>query len=137
MNRISAVALLLLLSAGCETANNQHPTVQYEEKKKSMKEAESDSPLKFLKAKGSFRNNLIKQTVVEGEITNHATLVSYKDIQLQFIFKDKDGAVVLREKQVVDDVVKPNSTNDFKIKLSHVKDANTVSVDITDAAVDK
>ena len=50
MNRISAVALLLLLSAGCETANNQHPTVQYEEKKKSMKEAESDSPLKFLKA---------------------------------------------------------------------------------------
>lgn len=86
--------------------------------------------------KGSFRTNLVNQTVVEGVINNNATMVSYKNMQLQIIFKDQEGNVVDKEKQVIDDVVKPNSSDDFKIKLGHVKNANTVSVDITGADVD-
>ena len=124
------------LLAACGSANSEHPTVQYEEKKKSLKESETDSPLKFLKVRGSFRNNLINQTVVEGVITNNATLVSYKNMRLQIVFKDKEGSVITKEKQVIDDVVKPGSTNDFKLKLSHVKDAHTVSLDITGADVE-
>lgn len=136
MKRLFGFALFFVLFAACNSANNQHPTVQYEEKKKSLKETETGSPLKFLKVKGSFRNNLVNQTVVEGVITNNATLVSYKNLQLQIIFRDKEGALILKEKQVISDVVKPNSTDDFKVKLSHVKDANTVAVDITGAEVD-
>jgi hypothetical protein len=135
-NAITAVLFFVALSA-CNTANNQHPSAQYEEKKTSLKEIEHDSPLKFLKVTGDFHGNLVNQTVVTGEITNSATLVSYKDIQLQIIFKDKDGAVIEKQKQVVDDVIKPNSKDDFKIKTGHIKDAYTVSVDISDAVADK
>jgi len=130
-------ALFFLLIASCDSANNQHPSVKYEEKKQSLEEMERDSPLKFLKVKGDFHNNFVNQTVVEGEITNHATLVSYKSIQLQIIFKDKEGATIEKQKQVIDDVVKPNSSDDFKVKISHVKDANSVVVDIVGAVADK
>ena len=135
-NAITAVLFFVLLSA-CDTANNQHPSAQYEEKKSSLKDIETDSPLKFLKVSGDFHGNLVNQTVVTGEITNNATLVSYKDIQLQIIFKDKEGAVIEKQKQVVDDVIKPNSKDGFKIKIGHVKDAYSVSVDITAAVADK
>ena len=137
MKHLLAFVLFFMLFQACDTANEQHPTVQYEEKKKSLKEIETGSPLKFLKVKGSFRNNLVNQTVVEGEIMNNATLVSYKDMQLQMVFRDKEGAVILKQKQLIEDVVKPNSSNDFKLKLSHVKGAHSVSVDITGASVDK
>ena len=136
MKNIFALALLFIFLSACNSANNQHPSVQYEEKKTSLKEIETSSPLKFLKVKGSFRGNLVNQTVVEGEIINNATLVTYKDIQLQIIFRDKEGSVIEKQKQVLDETIKPNSTSNFKIKMSHVKEANTVSVDITGAVAD-
>ena len=136
MKKLLALPLVISLFMACNSANNQHPSAQYEEKKTSLKDMESGSPLKFLKIKGDFHNNLVNQTVVSGEIKNNATLVSYKNLQLQFIFKDKEGSVIQKEKQVFDEVIKPSSSTDFKIKLSHVKDASTVSVDIVGADAD-
>ncbi len=135
MKSLYSLILFCLIFSACDTANSSHPSVQYEEKKKSLKESETDNPLKFLKVKGSLRTNIVGQTVVEGEITNNATLVSYKNMKLQIIFKDADGSVIEKDNKVIDDVVKPNSTDDFKVKLSHVKGASTVSVDITGAEI--
>lgn len=137
MKVIVALVVASLVFSACNSANNQHPSARYEETKTSLKETELNSPLKFLKVKGDFHGNLVNQTVVEGEIFNNATLVSYKDIQLQIVFKDKEGSVIEKQKQVIDDVVKPNSSNDFKIKISHVKQASSVSVDIVGAVADK
>jgi len=136
MKSLYGLTLICLIFSACDSANSSHPSVQYEEKKKSLRESETDNPLKFLKVKGSLRSNIIGQTVVEGEIINIATLVSYKNMKLQIIFKDADGSVVEKDSKVIDDVVKPNSTDNFKVKLSHVKGASTVLVDITGAEVD-
>lgn len=122
---------------GCNSANNQRPSAQYEEKKASMGDMERDSPLKFLKISGSHRNNLVNQTVVEGEVKNKATLTTYKNIEVQLVFKDKDGSVVDKQKHTLDEEVKPGSSVDFKIKVSHVKGAASVTMDITDATADK
>ena len=135
MKQLSFIALTIMVFASCETANTTHPSVKYEEKKQSLVDMERDSPLKFLKVKGDFHRNLVNQTVVSGEIINHATLVSYKNMRLEIIFKDKEGAVIEKQKELLDQVIKPNSVEDFKVKLGHVKDASTVVVDIVDAAV--
>jgi len=121
----------------CDTANEQHPSTQYEEKKASLKDIETGSPLKFLKVSGDQHNNLLNQTVVSGEVVNNATLVSYKDVQLLLIFKDEDNKVIEKQKQSLDDVMKPGSTTDFKLKISHVKGASSVVVDITSAVAAK
>jgi hypothetical protein len=135
--RVFSFVLLLWVFAACNSANNQHPSTKYEEKKSSLEDMERDSPLKFLKVTGSHRNNLLNQTVLEGEITNKATLVSYKNIALLITWHDKDGSVLEKQKKVLDEVVKPNSTSDFKIKTSHVKGATSVTFDITAAIPDK
>ncbi len=137
MTRLITILFLPLMLLACNSANNQRPPAKYEEKKASLEEMERDNPLKFLKITGSHHGNLLNQTVVEGEITNKATLVSYRNIQVQISFHDKDGAVIEKEKEILDDLVKPGSTNDFKIKTSHVKGANSVTLDITGAVPDK
>ncbi len=131
------IAATCLLIAGCNSANNQHPSAKYEEKKASMADMEKDSPLKFLKISGSHRSNLINQTVVEGEVVNKATLTTYKDIKLQFTFLDKEGGTIEKQKHNLDEEVKPGATADFKIKVKHVKDATSVTMDIVDAVADK
>jgi len=128
---------LLSMFAACNSANNQQPSGQYEEKKTSLKEIEKASPLKFLKVAGSHHRNLVNQAVVTGEITNTATLVTYKNITLQISWLDKDGAVLDKQKEVLDDVVKPGTVVDFKIKTAHVKGTESVSIDIVSAIADK
>ena len=137
MTRLITILFLPLILLACNLANNQRPPAKYEEKKASLEEMERDSPLKFLKITGSHHGNILNQTVVEGEITNKATLVSYRNIQVQISFHDKDGAVIDKEKEILDDVIKPGATNDFKIKTNHVKGANSVTLDIISAAPDK
>jgi hypothetical protein len=129
--------ILFSVFFSCNSANDQHPSTKYEEKRQSLQEMEQDSPLKFLKANGSHHGNLLNQTVVEGEVINKATLTSYKNIKLQITFRDKDGAVIEKDKEALEDIIKPNSSTDFKIKTGHVKGTNTVSINIIDAVADK
>lgn len=121
----------------CDSAADHHPSVQYEEKKTSLADMEKDSPLKFLKITGDMHGNLLNQTVVSGEVTNGATLTAYHNIQVQMTFRDQEGNVIEKQKQLIDDDVKPNSSTEFKIKTSHIKDANSVSLNIVDATSEK
>ncbi len=137
MKSVLAVAAICIFFAACGgSANNQHPSTQYEEKKASIGEMEQESPLKFLKITGSHRKNIINQDVVEGEVSNKATLTTYKNIQVQINFLDAEGSSIEKQKHTLDDAIKPGAVTDFKIKVK-VKGATAVSVDITDAIADK
>lgn len=137
MKKIITLAIAVSLLAGCNSANNQRPSAKYEEKKSSVEEMERESPLKFLKVTGSHHGNLLNQTVLEGDVANKATMVSYKNVTLQISYHDESGSVIEKQKKVLDDVMKPGSTNDFKIKTSHIKGATSVTFDIVDATADK
>ena len=137
MKRLILFVSCSILLFACGTANEQHPSTQYEEKKASLKDIEAGSPLKFLKVSGEQHGNLLNQTVVSGEVVNNATLVSYKDVELLLIFKDDDNKVIEKQKQTLDEVMKPGSPTEFKLKLSHIKGASSVVVDITSAVAEK
>jgi hypothetical protein len=137
MKKLVGLALLSTMFFACNSANNQQPSTKYEEKKASLGDIEKGSPLKFLKVVGSHHTNIINQAVVSGEITNTATMATYKNITLQISWLDKDGAVIEKEKQVLDDLIAPGATSDFKIKTSHVKGTESVTVDIISAVADK
>ena len=130
-------ALWCSLLISCHSANTERPSARYEEKKQSMQEMERSSPLKFLKVAGVHHNNLLNQVVIDGDISNTATLVSYKNIELQIAFIDKDGGVIEKQKTVIEDIAKPNSATEFKVKMPHVKGTSSVSLDITSAVADK
>lgn len=134
---ILAIAASLSLFACNNSSNSQRPSSKYEEKKASLEEMEKESPLKFLKISGSHRRNLVSKEVVEGEVVNKATLTAYKNIKVQITFLDKDGGTIEKQKHTLDDDIKPGSTIDFKIKVGHVDEASSVSLDIVDAVADK
>lgn len=131
-----AAASVVLFSCG-GSANNQHPSAKYEEKKASMAEMEKESPLKFLKISGSHRGNLINQTVVEGEVINKATLTTYKNVEIQIKFMDKEGSTIEKQTHTLDEEVKPGTSQEFKIKVKHVKETASVTLDVVGADVDK
>ena len=138
MKQVGIFMLLCFVIAGCNSgANSQRPSTQYEEKKTSIADMERESPLKFLKISGSHRSNLINQTVVEGEVANKATLTTYKNIKIQLTFLDKEGGTIEKQKHAIDDEVKPGTTADFKIKVKHVSEAVSVTMDVVDAEADK
>ena len=79
----------------------------------------------------------MNQTVVEGEVVNSATMVSYKNMQLEITFRDEKGSVIDKQKEVLEEAIKPSSAQRFKIKTGHVKGVESISVDIVGAVVDK
>ncbi len=138
-NRVALCYVLLAsIFAACNnSANNQHPSTKYEEKKATLEQMEIDSPLKFLKVRGDFHRNFVNKTVVEGEVVNNATLVSYKNMQLVIAFRDEKGSVIEKKKELLEDVIKPNSTQAFKIKTGHIKGVESITVDIVAAVAEK
>lgn len=137
MKKTLSVLLVSMVFAACDSANNQRPSTNYETKKTSLEDMERESPLKFLKITASHRGNLINQEVVEGEVINKATLMTYKNIEIRISFLDNEGGVIEKQKHTLDDVIKPNSSVDFKIKTGHIKGAASISADIISAIADK
>jgi hypothetical protein len=131
------VLISFAVTACTSSANHDRPSTKYEEKKQSLEEMERESPLKFLKVSSSYHGNLLNQSVIEGEITNKATLVGYKDINLQISFLDKEGALIEKQRHLLDEAIDAKSTNSYKIKARHVKGAESVSVDVVGAVAEK
>lgn len=138
MKPVFALAIVSLLILSCnQAANKERPSAQYENKKASLADMERENPMKFLKVNGDSHVNLINKEVVEGTISNQATLAAFKDIEVQVIFKDKGGSVIEKDTRVVNDVVRPNTTVDFKLKMKKPKGVASVTLDITGAVAEK
>ncbi|MBS1585781.1 MAG: hypothetical protein JSS82_09565 [Bacteroidetes bacterium] len=138
MRPVLALAIVSLLIFSCnQAANKERPSAQYENKKASLADMERENPMKFLKVNGDSHVNLINKEVVEGTISNQATLAAFKDIEVRVIFKDKGGSVIEKDTRVVNDVVRPNATVDFKLKMKKPKGVASVTLDITGAVAEK
>ncbi len=131
--------LLIILFAVCagscsSSANEEKPSVKYQEKKSSLEEAERSNPLQFLKMNNnSDRSNLVNKVVLEATIINSATLVSYKDIEVGIIIKDEKGSVIQKDQKTLNMTIGPNATQTVKIKVKRPKGTHSVVFDITGA----
>ncbi len=137
MKRTLYIALMALAVASCNSANSERPSDKYEEKKKSLEETERENPLQFLRIQGDNHVNLLNQEVVEGEITNKATLASFKDVEVRITFKSSSGSTIEKAIKTVNDVVRPGKSVSFKFKMKKPKGTASVAVDITGATADK
>jgi len=137
MRYIFSAILLAMMISSCQSANKERPSAQYENKKASLEDIERSSPLKFLKVNGDSHTNLINKEVIEGIITNGATMAAFKDVEVRITFKDKSGSVIEKDTKIINDVIKPNSSNDFKVKIKKPKGTMSVTLDITGAVAEK
>ncbi len=129
---LSAITLTLIVSCNDQnsTSKSKDP---YKSSKLTIEQIEQQNPLRFLEIEGKDKHNLIGQTVVKGEITNKATVVTYKDISVSIKFISKTGVVLEEDEEVIYEEVKPGSNINFKSKFFAPKGTEEVKMKVIKA----
>ena len=126
--------LAFMLAASCGSGEQKLDTESYEKSKETLIDKEKKNPLNFLSVTGDDKKNLIGQTVVRGKIKNTASVTAYRDVRIK-MFCYKNGSMVEEHEDLVDEVVKPNTTEDFKTKYRLPKGTDSIALLVMSAAV--
>ena len=128
------ICLCLLSACGSDTINESDKT-DYNEHKNNLANEEKQKPLSFLKVETSDKKNLLGNTVVKGTVSNAATVCSYKEIRLKLLSYDAAGKVMEEHEDMINDVIQPNSSKDFKLRYHLPKGTDSIAVSIMSATV--
>jgi hypothetical protein len=136
------IPALLLLSFGFAACNGDDKAAEakakdkYEKTKETLEETEKKNPKRFLTVEGSDRKNLLRQTVIKGTISNHATVAKFKDVDVEISFFSKTGALLLRDHEVVYETIAPGGDQDFKTKIKAPIGTDSIALKIYSAKVE-
>ena len=135
MKNLFPIFLLLILFSCKEKAKEQKfDEKTYEVVKETLADREKKNPTRFLSVENKDRKNLIGQTVVKGTITNHATVISYKDVLLKLSFFSKTGVKLDEGNETIYEQLKPGETIKFKTKYFAPKGTDSVAVKVVNAS---
>jgi hypothetical protein len=105
-------------------------------KKTALYKNEAQNPAQFLLNESTWRQNLVKQTIIEGEINSKAALVAYSNLKLKVVYYTSGGAVLKTDFFRIDMVVKPGKAIVYTYKLNDWFTHTTkVIVEIEDADI--
>jgi hypothetical protein len=137
MSYKTLVYILFIVLLACNGTDNKLDKENYEKAKESLEENERKNPLSFLTVSGSEKRSLLGKTVVRGTIDNKASVCDYKDVRVKMLYY-KQGTLVANHEQVLDEVVKANSTLQFKTRYPTPKGTDSVALSIMSAqAIDE
>lgn len=122
----------LFLFTACNSNNTAEPT--HEDIKISLEEKEKLNPTEFLKAEGTYRQNLIDEWVLEGTVSNTASIAKYKDVVLKIIYYSKTQTEIGSEEKTLFEYFNPNSQQKFKIKSAGFEGTASIGFEITSAS---
>ncbi len=105
----------------------------YEVVKETLEEKEKKNPTRFIVVSNRDRKNIIGQTVVIGNLTNNATIATYKDIALKLSFFSKTSVKLDEGNETIYETIKPGQTIKFKTKYFAPKGTDSVAVKVMDA----
>lgn len=104
-----------------------------EELKVDLAQTEKQNPTNYISGKARGRQNLINQTVIEGTLTNSATLAAFKDVTLEVDFLSKTNSIISTQNVTVYEQINPGQTITFKEKIFVSKDVADVNIRIAGA----
>lgn len=135
------IVLVLSLVTYVIYANNQSTYVSpfttqksAEELKVDLVQTEKQNPTNYITGRTSHHQNLLNQTVLEGTLTNSATLAAFKDVVLRVEFLSKTNTTISTQDIPVYEQINPGQTISFKKKVFVSKDVADVNVTIAGAA---
>ena len=126
-----------LISCDSGSSLNYDTSPSYEQTKMSLEDTELQNPTSFLSSDGTYRKNLMGEWVLEGKISNSATIATYKDVVLTVRFYSKTKTLLGTERQPVYDYFPAGKSKRFKIKTYGYKGTNTIGWEVTDATASR
>ncbi len=132
---LTGLVMLAFVFAGCGSNDKteEKPKDKYELTKETLEETEKKNPKRFLTVSGHDKKNLIRQTVINGTISNSAKVVSYKDVDVELCFYSKTGALLEKDHEVIYETIAPGTTANFKTKYYAPKGTDSVALKILGA----
>jgi hypothetical protein len=109
--------------------------LQSAKKEPSIYVAEIESPKEYLTNVYSWKGNLVKQAVIEGEVVNGAVFTTYKNVRLKATYFTQNKDQVGIEYYVIPQEIKPGEVIEYKFKLDNwFKGATKVEMEIEEAS---
>jgi hypothetical protein len=124
--------VLVLFMFDCN--NSDKSNVKYEQTKKVLANKERSDPMAFLKVLSTDKKNLIGQTVVKAKLKNTATICSYKNVRIKMLTYKK-GKMVEEHEDVLEEVIRPGSSVNFKLRYRLPKGTDSVALSVMNAEI--
>jgi hypothetical protein len=106
----------------------------YQETKMTLEDKEKQNPTSFLSTDGTYRKNLMGEWVLEGTISNSATIATYKDVVLEIHFYSKTETHLGTEKKAIYEYFPAGQTKNFKIKTYGYQGTKTIGWNVVSAS---
>lgn len=103
------------------------------ELKQELAQKENENPQIYIDAEGTYRENLIGETVLEGKIKNTATVAVFKDIVLEAEFLAPSGTSLGTKNFTRYEKLGPGFEVTFKFKTVAPKETKSVRITVVDA----
>lgn len=131
---ISGFFYLIVITYSCD--NSSASLINYEQTKLSLEDQEKGNPINFLSTDGTYHETLFgDKMVLNGTISNNATIATYKDVVLQVHFYSKTKTEIGSENYVVYDYFPPKQIKNFKSKIKAPIGTNSISWNIVSTGV--
>lgn len=136
---LTIITVLTVLTLGLTNCNsgssdNYDTGSSYQETKMTLEEKEKQNPTSFLSTDGTYRKNLMGEWVLEGSISNSATIATYKDVVLEISFYSKTKTLLGTEKEAVYEYFPAGQSKSFKIKTYGYKGTSSIGWNILSAS---
>lgn len=128
-------AVIGLNCCGSNSTNdfNTETGSSYQETKMTLEEQERANPMAFLSTDGTYKKNLLGEWVLNGTVSNSATVATYKDVVLEVHFYSKTKSLIGTEKHSLYEYFVAGKTKSFKIKTFGYKGTSSIGWDIISA----
>ena len=115
---------------------NQSSSSTYQESVMTIQEIEAASPLNYLQADGTYRENFIGDKIkIDGSIANTATVTTYKDVTVRVNFYSKTNTLIGSEDYTLYEFYPPNSKQSFKLKVKAYRNVSSLGWEVINASV--
>lgn len=142
MKKLLIIFLIILIAACGQTnssikenssfSNSSHEKTP-EELRQELLMKEKQNPITYLKQQSTWRRNLIGETVLEGTISNIATLANFKDVILDVTWLTKTQTKLKSEKYAVYEYIGAGKSITYKIKANAPSSTGGVQIEIASA----
>jgi len=100
----------------------------------TVEEIEKSAPTQFLSATGNYRENFWGDKFkIDCEITNKATVATYKDAVIKITYYSKTKTVLGSSKHIIYESFPPHSTKTVKLKVDNYSNVSSIGWDVIKA----
>ncbi len=128
------VAIILFACIACKNKNLDKQS--YQQDKETLADKEKSNPIDFLTITARDKKSLFglgRQTIVKGTIKNTASVCTYKDVRVKMLCYDKDGNRVEEHEDIMDDIITPGNSANYRIHYKLPKQTDSIALSIMSA----